>query len=58
MENIEYANAYSEVNEILKSISKKDYEKITKSKIELFKKCSNPNYKFIYCFIKLTNNFL
>ena len=38
MENLEYANAYSEVNEILKSISKEDYEKIPKSKIELFKK--------------------
>ena len=25
MENLEYANAYSEVNEILKSISKEDY---------------------------------
>ena len=48
MENLEYANAYSEVNEILKSISKEDYEKIPKSKIELFKKCSNPNYKFNY----------
>ena len=32
MENLEYANAYSEVNEILKSISKEDYEKIPKSK--------------------------
>lgn len=39
MENLEYANAYSEVNEILKRISKEDYEKIPKSKIELFKKC-------------------
>ena len=27
MENLEYVNAYSEVNEILKSISKEDYEK-------------------------------
>ena len=56
MENLEYANAYSEVNEILKSISKEDYEKIPKSKIELFKKCSNPNYKFINSFIKFINN--
>ena len=48
MENLEYANAYSEVNEILKSISKEDYEKIPKSKIKLLKKCSNPNYKFNY----------
>ncbi len=30
MENIEYANAYSEVLEILKNISKEDYEKSTK----------------------------
>ena len=30
MENIEYANAYSEVLEILKNISKEDYEKGTK----------------------------
>ena len=28
MENIEYANAYSEVLEILKNISKEDYEKV------------------------------
>ncbi len=48
MENLEYANAYSEVNEILRNISKEDYEKIPKSKIELFKKYSNPNYKFDY----------
>ena len=34
MENLEHANAYSEVNEILKNISKEDYEKILKSKIE------------------------
>ena len=57
MENLEYANAYSEVNEILKSISKEDYEKIPKSKIELFKKCSNPNYKFIHSFIEFINNY-
>lgn len=47
MENLEYANAYSEVNEILKSISKEDYEKIPKSKIELFKKCSNQTINLI-----------
>ena len=37
MVNVEYANAYSEVLEILKFISKEDYEKIPASKIELFK---------------------
>ncbi len=31
-----------------KTPSKEDYEKIPKSKIELLKKCSNPNYKFNY----------
>ena len=35
MENLEYANAYSEVNEILKSISKEDYEKIIEELIKL-----------------------
>ena len=31
MENLEYANAYSEVNEILKSISKEDILKFAES---------------------------
>jgi len=48
MENIEYANAYSEVLEIIKYISKEDYNKIPKSKIELFEKKANPNYKLAY----------
>ena len=38
MENIEYANAYSEVLEILKNISKEDYEKVPSEKIDLFEK--------------------
>lgn len=37
MISVEYANAYSEVLEILKYISKEDYEKIPNSKIELLK---------------------
>ncbi len=48
MVNIEYANAYSEVLEILKYISKEDYSKIPQNKIELFKTNSNKEYKFIY----------
>lgn len=48
MVNIEYANAYSEVLEILKYISEEDYDKIPQNKIELFKTNSNKDYKFIY----------
>lgn len=44
----EYANAYSEVLEILKHISKEDYEKIPNSKIEVFKSNQNKNYIFKY----------
>ena len=48
MENIEYANAYSEVLEILKNISKEDYEKVPSEKIDLFEKNANKNYSFQY----------
>lgn len=48
MVSVEYANAYSEVIEILKFISKEDYEKIPENKIELFKINSNKEYKFVY----------
>jgi len=48
MENIEYANAYSEVLEILKNISKEDYEKVPSEKIDLFEKNDNKNYNFQY----------
>lgn len=44
----EYANAYSEVLEILRYISVEDYNKIPKDKIELFETNSNKNYKFEY----------
>ena len=37
MVDIKYANAYSEVLEILKYIPVEDYNKIPKTKIELFK---------------------
>lgn len=48
MVSIEYANAYSEVLEILKFISKEDYEKIPNSRIELFKTHQNKEYTFEY----------
>lgn len=48
MVSTEYANAYSEVLEILKVISKEDYEKIPANKIELFKLNSNKEYEFTY----------
>lgn len=48
MVSVEYANAYSEVLEILKFISKEDYEKIPANMIELFKLNSNKEYKFTY----------
>lgn len=48
MIDMEYANAYSEVLEILNYISKEDYNKIPKSMIELFNKNNNKNYKFKY----------
>ncbi len=48
MISLEYANAYSEVLEILKFISKEDYGKIPINKIELFKLNSNKEYEFTY----------
>ena len=48
MISVEYANAYSEVLEILKYISKEDYEKIPNSKIELFETNQNKDYIFEY----------
>lgn len=44
MVSIEYANAYSEVLEILKYIEKEDYNKIPNSWIELFETNSNKEY--------------
>lgn len=48
MISVEYANAYSEVLEILKYISKEDYEKIPNSKIKLFETNYNKDYIFKY----------
>lgn len=48
MSNIEYANAYSEVLEILKYVSINDYNKIPKKQIEFFENNSNKNYNFFY----------
>ena len=48
MVDIQYANAYTEVLDILKYISKEDYEKIPKSKIKVFEENSNKNYNFTY----------
>ena len=48
MTDIQYANAYTEVLDILKYISKEDYEKIPKSKIKVFEENSNKNYSFKY----------
>ena len=48
MVNLEYANAYSEVLEILKFIPKEDYKKIPQNKIELFNTNCNKEYEFVY----------
>lgn len=48
MANTEYAIAYSEVLEILKYIPVEDYNKIPKSKIELFETNANSGYSFTY----------
>lgn len=48
MIDIEYANAYSEVLEILKYIPIEDYDKIPKNRINLFKTYANKDYAFCY----------
>ena len=48
MVDIKYANAYSEVLEILKYIPIEDYNKIPKGKIEVFEHNRNREYKFVY----------
>lgn len=48
MVDIKYANAYSEVLEILKYIPVEDYNKIPKEKIELFETNANNDYSFKY----------
>jgi len=46
MTTIRYQNAYKEVLEIIKSLPKKDFEKIPKEKIEYFEKNQNVNHEF------------
>lgn len=48
MVDIKYANAYVEVLKILKHISREDYNKIPKNKIELFETNANNDYHFTY----------
>lgn len=55
MVDIKYANAYTEVLEILKYISVEDYNKIPKNKIELFQTNANNDYHFTYTTEKTLN---
>lgn len=55
MVNIEYANAYSEVLEILNHIPKSDYDKIPNNMIELFTRNKNKEYEFNYDVSKTLN---
>ena len=48
MLKVEYANAYKEVLDILKYVSKEDLKKIPAKKIEVFSKYANYNYDFEY----------
>ena len=55
MVNIEYANAYSEVLEILNHIPKADYNKVPSNMIELFTTNQNKDYRFSYNINKTLN---
>ena len=48
MDENQYAIAYSEVLEILKYISKEDYNKIPQEKLNVFKANASKDYKFKY----------
>lgn len=48
MVSLEYANAYSEVLEILKYISKEDLSKIPKELVNVYEENSNKDYNFYY----------
>lgn len=48
LNNIEYANAYSEVLGILRYVPIKDYNKIPERKIKIFEKNANKDYKFYF----------
>lgn len=55
MVNVEYANAYSEVLEVLNHIPKSDYDKIPNNMIELFTRNKNKEYEFNYDVSKTLN---
>ena len=55
MVNVEYANAYSEVLEILNHIPKSDYDKIPDDMIEVFTRNNNKEYEFNYDVCKTLN---
>lgn len=55
MVNVEYANAYSEVLEILNHIPKSDYDKIPNNMIEVFIRNNNKEYEFNYDVTKTLN---
>ena len=48
MVNVDYANAYKEVLEVLNNLVKTDYEKIPKEYIKFLKNNCNNDYKFEY----------
>ena len=48
MISTEYANAYTEILEIIKFIPDSDYEKIPEGYIQVFQKHSNTSYDFKY----------
>ena len=48
MQSVEYANAYSEVLEILRYVSIDDYNKIPKEQIDFFENNSNTDYDFFF----------
>lgn len=46
--SINESNSYSEVLEVLKNMSKEDYEKVPKEMIDMFEEYSNKDYEFVY----------
>lgn len=48
MVDVKYANAYSEILEILNYVSLADYNKIPKNEIDFYKSNANKNHIFIY----------
>ena len=48
MIDIKYANAFSEVSEIIFYLSEEEYNKIPNSFIQMIEENSNPEYEFVY----------